>query len=65
MTRNLWTRTLTIATIGLAVSGCQSTTVADTSCTAFRVITFSAAKDSPETVVQVREHNAAWRKLCT
>ena len=48
------------------ITACSTTkpVVVDTSCRAFKVITYSASHDSAETVVQVREHNAAWRALC-
>ncbi len=32
-------------------------------CEAFRPITWSRS-DTPETVAEVKEHNAAWRALC-
>jgi hypothetical protein len=35
----------------------------DTSCLAFEPITYSA-KDSPVTIQQVRQHNAAFSALC-
>jgi len=59
-----WIKTLTMTTITLVgVSGC-ATTVVDTSCTAFRPIRYSTSLDRPETVTQIREHNAAWVALC-
>lgn len=36
----------------------------DPLCEADAVITFSASKDSAETVAAVRRHNAAWRVVC-
>lgn len=33
-------------------------------CVAFSPITFSAARDTPETIRQVRGHNAAWDAIC-
>lgn len=32
-------------------------------CEAFKVITYSR-RDTDETIIQVREHNAAWAHLC-
>jgi hypothetical protein len=37
--------------------------VIDTACAAFEPITYGRA-DTPETVQQVRAHNAAWDALC-
>ena len=37
---------------------------ASAACIAFQPITFSASKDTPETVGQVRGHNAAWDAIC-
>lgn len=45
------------------MTGCGKT-VTDTACTAFKPIRYSASKDSPETVQDAREHNAAWVALC-
>lgn len=47
----------------LALAACQPQTV-DTSCVAFQPIRYSGAGDTPETVQAVREHNAAWVRLC-
>lgn len=47
----------------LLLAGCGQT-VTDTSCTAFQPIRYSALGDTPETVTQVRQHNAAWWALC-
>lgn len=47
----------------LLLAGCGKT-VTDTACTAFVPIYYSPATDSPETVTQVRQHNAAWSSLC-
>lgn len=55
---------LAIVTAGTLVSASSCQTVVDTSCTAFVPITFSAKADSPETVEQIRGHNAAWDALC-
>ena len=46
----------------LLLFGCSKTV--DTACTAFVPISYSAAGDTPETVTQVRQHNAAWLALC-
>lgn len=62
MIRLRWMPIRTIA-IALATSGCLQT-VTDTSCSAFGPITYSAAGDTASTVLQVRQHNAAWIKLC-
>lgn len=46
----------------LLLAGCGRTV--DTSCTAFGPITYSAGADTKETILQVRQHNAAWTALC-
>lgn len=56
------TRTIAILASALALAGCQTVHIAG--CEAFRPITFSAAQDSPDTIRQVREHNAAWQAAC-
>lgn len=58
MARMLFAMILTIA-----IGGCDKQVI-DTSCLAFRPIDFSASRDSPETIASVREHNAAWYRLC-
>ncbi len=50
------------ASLILLLAACANT--ADTACTAFQPITYSPTTDSPETVTQARQHNAAWRALC-
>lgn len=50
------------ASLILLLAGCARTV--DTACTAFVPITYSAAGDTPETVTQVRGHNAAYRAIC-
>lgn len=53
----------------LPLAGCQSLTptgairVVDTSCTAFRPITYSS-RDTEQTQSEARGHNAAWDALC-
>ena len=62
-----WLRlTLPALAFGMTLTACQTIqpTVTDTSCQAFREITYSATRDTPETVREVRGHNAAWRALC-
>lgn len=39
-------------------------TITDSSCEAFDTITFSASGDTPETIRQIRGHNAAYRAVC-
>lgn len=56
-------RTIAIALASLALAACAAP-VADTACAAFQPITYSAAKDTAETVTQVRQHNAAWTAIC-
>lgn len=52
----------------LLLVGCGAQPVVDGSgrvaCQAFRPITYSASKDTPETVEQIRGHNAAYKSLC-
>jgi len=62
-----WTkRALLAVLLSTILTACATTreTVTDTSCGAFEPITFSAARDTPETVAQIREHNAAFDALC-
>lgn len=53
--------------MSLPLAGCQTlgsaTRYLDTSCGAFRPITYSS-RDTAETVKQVRGHNAAFDALC-
>lgn len=37
----------------------------DTSCAAFKIITYSSKHDTPETIDQIRGHNAAYVSLCS
>lgn len=63
----MWTRLkqLGALSITLPMLSCVTlTTGTDASCRAFQIITFSGQHDTPETVAQVREHNAAWRAVC-
>lgn len=49
-----------------ALAGCLPRTasvVTDTSCSAFTPITWST-RDTPDTILEVRQHNAAWVALC-
>lgn len=39
-------------------------TTATTACRAFCPISYSASKDTPQTVQEVRSHNAAWGAIC-
>lgn len=57
------TRITAILASALLLGACGVTTV-DTSCTAFRPLTYSAAGDTEVTKAQIRGHNAAWKKLC-
>lgn len=50
----------------LPLAGCATTTptfVTDTSCLAFEPITYSR-RDTPETIKQIKGHNAAYDSLC-
>lgn len=55
--------------ISLPLAGCvtlgsgTSTRYLDTSCEAFKAITYSS-RDTPETVSEVRAHNRAYDALC-
>jgi outer membrane murein-binding lipoprotein Lpp len=55
---------ITVIVSLLLLAGCASSTVVDTSCTAFAPITYSASGDSEATKSQIRGHNAAWSRLC-
>jgi hypothetical protein len=41
-----------------------STRYVDTSCEAFRQITYSSSSDTPETVAEIRAHNRALKAIC-
>lgn len=61
-------RALAIASITLPMQSCstlETVTPSDALCISDKPITFSAMKDTPETVKQVREHNAAWDAVCS
>lgn len=58
-------RTIAIAILAsLVLAACVPATVVDTSCSAFQPIRYSARGDTPDTIAQVRAHNAAWDRLC-
>lgn len=53
----------------LALTSCQMTASTGTDavrvvCQGFGPITYSSSGDEPETVAQIRAHNAAWLELC-
>lgn len=56
-------RSIAIAS-ALLLAACGDQSVVDTSCAAFTPINYSAARDTAETVTQIRQHNAAWSALC-
>lgn len=62
-------RALAIASITLPMQSCSTletaTVASEALCISDKPITFSATKDTPETVSQVREHNAAWDAVCS
>ena len=66
MTRSIATainiRHLVSCILIISATGCTRTV--DTACVAFVPIYYSPATDSPETVTQVRQHNASWVALC-
>ena len=49
--------------VSVLVSGCAPAVV-DTYCTNYTPVSYSASKDTPETVRQNQENNAVWRRLC-
>ena len=50
---------------GLAVGGgCLHQAPTDAACLSLKPITFSASRDSPETVAQIRRHNARLLEMC-
>lgn len=60
-----WKR-LPLLAVPLLLQACATTTpisVTDTSCRGFVPILYSR-KDTPGTIQQAREHNAAWDALC-
>jgi hypothetical protein len=59
-------RKLALLAMLSTLAACQTTTqtsVIDTSCLAIEPISYSR-RDTPETVVQIRQHNAAYKALC-
>lgn len=52
-----------IAIAGVLVSGCAPAVV-DTYCTNYTPVSYSASKDTPETVRQIQENNSVWKRLC-
>ncbi|HKJ73831.1 MAG TPA: hypothetical protein VKA19_06915 [Alphaproteobacteria bacterium] len=52
----------------LALTGCSTiwttTPTTATSCIVFDPITYSAAEDSDNTIMQIRVHNRVWDALC-
>ncbi|HEX2888089.1 hypothetical protein [Vineibacter terrae] len=59
-------RTIAIGSLLAAIwlaAGCTPTVI-DTACQSFTPITYSASRDTPDTVLQVRRHNAAWDTIC-
>lgn len=53
----------------LILSGCANNQVKGTqtnkvACEAFAIISYSAKSDTPETVKEIRQHNAAYRAIC-
>ena len=49
----------------LATAACTTvSTATDSGCRIFRPMTYSALRDTPETVRQARAHNSKWVCLC-
>jgi len=55
---------ISLAVLLLAACSTTHTIVTDTSCQVLNPITYSGSKDTPETIQQIREHNAVWDSLC-
>ena len=53
--------------LALSLSGCLTTpeTVIVDDCDVFSAISYSASLDTPETVTQIRRHNARFLELCS
>ena len=52
--------------LSLMLTACETTPTAeviDTSCSAFKTISWHNS-DTPQTINEIRKHNAAWRALC-
>lgn len=62
MTRATVTITSVLA-LTLCLIGCSPSTI-DSYCLKYKSVTFSASKDTPETVRQVRENNAVFDNDC-
>ena len=54
--------TVIVLASALLLGACTRTI--DTACTAFVPITYSVLRDTPDTITQVRQHNATWVALC-
>ena len=57
-------RWLLVAPLIAAACAPIPSTATDSACLAFAPITFSGTSDTPETIRQIRAHNAAWTALC-
>ncbi len=57
---------LLVLALVMILAACKTTPpiVTDVSCVAFGEITYSASGDTPQTIAEIRQHNAAWRALC-
>lgn len=62
MIRTISTVALKIALVLPLMGGCVP--AADTLCTTTGIIKYRGATDHPDTIRQIREHNAVWRDRC-
>ena len=66
-TRNwikLWMLAVVLSMTLIACAPIQITGITDNSCRAFEPISFDGEEDTPDTIKEIREHNAAWRAIC-
>lgn len=64
-----WLRLMPLGLMLMPLAACTTirstgTIVVDTTCSAMKPITYSAANDTAETVKEIRQHNAAYTALC-
>jgi hypothetical protein len=69
--RRLWSSLTSVRSgvallLALSLSGCLTTnTIVIDDCDVFSAISYSASHDTPETVSQIRRHNASYLAVCT
>jgi len=63
-------RLVLVSLLSMTLTACETTQIIGTRgpnnplCIAMKPVTFSAMNDTPETIMQIRENNAAWDAVC-